>query len=550
MSINEFESFFGRQDILDLLRKRVVDLKEGYRQNIAFIGDSYLGKSTILKKFISDLDEKNIVPIYLNLENKDIEYFYQRFVGSILYHFSKIKKLPLQQDINLLMESTYSFIPQTIKLIKRIKMLKNHGRQEEAIMDMLSLPLNFGKEADAFVLIVLDEFHHLQDFNMPDIFQELGKRIMTQKRCLYVVTSSQPVVAENILSEKLSLLFGNFEKVKIKPFDLKTSREFIHFILKGIKISDHLSDFLIDFTGGFPLYLQLLCHEIIHLCTHHKQSEVFVPILSQAIEDVLFNHWGVLSRHFDLTLQQLSAGKGNTITSPLLFSLSEGKKKINDLVKEVSVKQNQITQKINRLNELGVVVKNGKFYYIRDKLFKYWLKYVCRKILYAMELDPAKEKNLLQEDIQKAIDNFICTLQKDFSTRIVELLYCFENEAFQINGRRYKLPLFQEVVPKKIRKRTGEYFDVIKASSAEGDWFIVLKKDNIGENDINQFLAEAKKSKQKSQRCVLISLADLDENTRVKALQERMWIWNERELNTLLNLYDKPFITAPNSVTA
>ena len=47
---------------------------------------------------------------------------------------------------------------------------------------------------------------------------------------------------------------------------------------------------------------------------------------------------------------------------------------------------------------------------------------------------------------------------------------------------------------------------------------------------------------EKWHRCILISLSSLDENARVRALQERMWIWNEVEVNTLMNLFDKPFI--------
>jgi hypothetical protein len=45
-------------------------------------------------------------------------------------------------------------------------------------------------------------------------------------------------------------------------------------------------------------------------------------------------------------------------------------------------------------------------------------------------------------------------------------------------------------------------------------------------------------------RCVIVSLSDLDEGARLRALEERMWIWNEPELNSLMNLYDKPYIVS------
>ena len=66
------------------------------------------------------------------------------------------------------------------------------------------------------------------------------------------------------------------------------------------------------------------------------------------------------------------------------------------------------------------------------------------------------------------------------------------------------------------------------------------KKSRIAINQVLTILS--KQHKQKLQRRVIISLADLEANARLKALQERMWIWNEDELNTLLNLYDKPYI--------
>ena len=58
----EIDNFFGRRVQLDLLKKRVIDLKEGYRQNIAFLGSRYIVKSTLLQKFIADIDDNDIVP--------------------------------------------------------------------------------------------------------------------------------------------------------------------------------------------------------------------------------------------------------------------------------------------------------------------------------------------------------------------------------------------------------------------------------------------------------------------------------------------------------
>ena len=70
----------------------------------------------------------------------------------------------------------------------------------------------------------------------------------------------------------------------------------------------------------------------------------------------------------------------------------------------------------------------------------------------------------------------------------------------------------------------------------------MLKQDNIGENDLGNILSETKKILQKPQRRIIISLASMEDTARLKALQEKVWIWNEEEVNALFNLFDKPNI--------
>ena len=535
-------NFFDRKSILDLLKRRVIDLKEGYRQNIAFLGDRHIGKSSILQKFVHDLDEEGIIDIYLDLENKDFNYFYSKFAGSILYNFSKSKKLNLYDDLNLLMESTRKFIPQTVEEIKKIQASVAKGRLVEAYRDLIALPEIFTLESGKFCVIILDEFHNLEELTISNIFQELGKKIMTQKRCLYIVTSSLGTVAKEILSEKLSLLFGHFEIIPIGPFDLRTSQLFVEHNLKSIRISPALRNFLIDFTGGHPFYLNIISQELIHLCALHGQSEIFTPLLTQAVENTIFNRWGVLSRHFELIAHNLSVSKGNRSVLSILIALANGKHKLSEIVEAVGLGKSFVSLKLNRLMELSIVVKNGNFYCLADKLLRYWIKYVLQKRLKTIDAYTENLRSQFAVEISSLVADFKNISEKDLSTRIVELLHCFDNESFRLNGRRYKLPLFSEIMPVKLGSGVSDGIEVIKACASEGVWFIVLKEGGLGENELNLFLSQSKQLTKKPQQRVIVSLNDLEANARLRALQEKMWIWSEGELNTLLSLYDKPYI--------
>jgi hypothetical protein len=536
-------NFFGRQDILGLLKRRVVDLKDGYRQNIALLGNPYYGKSAILKHFARNIDDHSLNIIYLDLQDKDFSYFLRQFVTGLLYRYCKNHGLALDERLDVLKESARARIPHTIQVISRIEEDFQKGKPAAAYLGLLMLPEVFTNETQQFCILIIDEFQVFDQFDVPNIYQELGKKIMTQKRCFYVLASSHPALARRILSEKLSLLFGNFEMVNVGPFDAATSQRFIEHNLGDIKMGATLRGFLTDFTGGHPLYLNLICREINHLCALHKQSEAYVPVVSHAVENTLFDRWGIISRHFELLINDLCHGsRGSQTYAGILISLANGQHKPAQMAGDANVPRPQLTQKLNRLQDMGIIVKNGSFYYFRDKLFRYWVKFIYQRRLRDIDLSPDKRRLEYKEAFQASVEAFTDNSRKDFSARIMELFSCFDNESLQLNGRKYKLPLFREVVSLKIKNAQGQVYDTLKASAPDHDWLVILKKDSFRENEVAAILQESRKMTRKPSRCLLISLGEIDDHARLKALQEKFWIWHERELNTLLNLYDKPYI--------
>ena len=536
------QNFFGRTAIMELLKKRVIDLKEGYRQNVALFGNRYIGKTTILRQFLANLDE-DITVVYIDVENKDFRSFLDQFVGSLLCHYSRSRKLPLYEDVALFLESVQESIPHTVSVIRKIYKDYHAKKLSTSFHGLLALPEIFTNETGRVCVLVLDEFHRLEEVTVPNAFAHLGKKIMTQKKCLYVVTSSHPQQSKKVLLEKLSLLFGNFEMISVDPLDPQTSRQFIEETLQGIIIKEPLRDFLVDFTGGYPLYLHLICNELVNLSVVHGQDEVFIPVLAQAVESTIFNRWGLISRHFELMVQELAVGKGNQIIPALLMSLANDKHKADALCAELGFKKSQVAGKINRLKEEGVIFKNGNFYYFRDKILKYWIKYIFQPRLKDMGGDPQQRRERFHREFQSCVENFNVTSVKDLPLRIMELLYCFDNEAFDLNGRKYKLPVFREIVPWQISNEQGQSLNVIKALTNEDVWLIAVKGENVSEAEVSALLEESRKNAPKPQRHLIISLKALDENTRLKALQERCWIWNEDEINTLLTLFNKPYIS-------
>jgi len=544
MNLIDFDhNFYGRRSVLEILKKRVMGLKEGYRQNVALLGDRYIGKTALLHRLISQMEEQDVFFIYLDLENRDFDYFAIQFTKSLLYNYLKKENLsPLQEDLKLLCAAAQDRLPRTVFLVRAIADLTAQGKMLEAYHMILSLPEVMTQETGKSVVLIFDEFGHLENFNIPEVFVELGKRIMTQKNCLYIVASSKAQQTQTILSEKLSLLFGNFETIALGPFNFSEAQGLIDHNLEGVKIGLYLKNFMADFTGGHPLYINLLCQELICLSGVYAQQEIYAPIVTQAIENVVFNPWGVISRHFELQVNTLTVGKSAGLTVALLGALAQGKHKICDLQTSLRLKSSQVNPRVNALQDSNIVERNGNYYHIKDKLFSYWIKYVHQRRLRVIDLEAGRSRKQFKEEINKALNDFGMVARKDLSVRIADLMHKFDNESFVLCGRRYKLTAFRDIKVLKLRIGTGNYFDAISAQSHEGLWLVVLKKDPVHDNDLNGILEEIKKLVPRPARSVIVSLSGLDENAKLRALQEKLWIWDEDQLNSLMHLFDEPII--------
>src|ERR1035441_4214911 len=103
MNLIDFDhNFFGRRSVLEVLNKRVMGLKEGYRQNVALLGNRYIGKTTLLHGLMSQMEEQGVFFLYLDLENRDFNFFAVQFTKSLLYNYLKKENLPLHEDLKLL----------------------------------------------------------------------------------------------------------------------------------------------------------------------------------------------------------------------------------------------------------------------------------------------------------------------------------------------------------------------------------------------------------------------------------------------------------------
>lgn len=91
----ERKLFTDREAELALLEKNTEQIINGFGKNICFIGLRRIGKSLILKEYVSRLNRDQVFAVYMDFERLDTtpEFFAVQYVGQIVRWLKMIRTL-------------------------------------------------------------------------------------------------------------------------------------------------------------------------------------------------------------------------------------------------------------------------------------------------------------------------------------------------------------------------------------------------------------------------------------------------------------------------
>ena len=118
------KNFFAREDLLSTLLKSAKDIAQGYRHNISIVGRGLIGKSSLLLHFLNTIKEdKNLIPVYIDLKDCTFAEFVEKYISTILYYsLRRCQGLNKTADLRYLIDCTRTSLPETYDLVKKIKM--------------------------------------------------------------------------------------------------------------------------------------------------------------------------------------------------------------------------------------------------------------------------------------------------------------------------------------------------------------------------------------------------------------------------------------------
>lgn len=524
-------NIFGRQPYLDILAKRINDFQEGYRQNIAIIGDESIGKSSLIFDFLRKFYDNKVITVYLEVRPESLAAFSKRFIGALLYNFLINSSINLREDLDFLINKSYPYIPKTSEKIRSILRDLERRKKENIFTDLLSLCELIYQETGKLSLVIMDEFHNFDNAGVKKIYTEWSKSLMVGKNTMYIILSSAAFRAKAILSKELSLLFGNFQIVEVEPFDAQTTEEYLSYKLEGVNIEPGLKNFLAHFTAGHPFYLEI----IVNLLLKSEQVN-----LVDLLEDMLFESSGILNQRFHNYLKRFESVKYGSDYISILYLVSRGQNKIKDLIHITRKPKKELESRINYLFSVDALSRNGDFLRLNDRVFSFWLRFVYQEKMRSFTFDAQNQKSVFRKNIDDMVKEFLDSAGISVSQRIKELLNLFADDSIQVEKKRLKLAHFREI--KRVEFNNSGIREGLICRSSDSLWIVAFKPGPLNEMDISEFSRECKKYRYKLQRKIIITLRDMDANSRLRALEEKIITWDLNKLNQILDLYSRPRI--------
>lgn len=529
------DSFFGREDVLELFDRRVLALKDGYRQNIALTGPSLSGKSSIILHFLSTIKNEGFVPIYVEVVKEKFSSFADKFIATMLYNTVSVNGDVAPAELEELLDIAKVRSPKTYSAIKNVYSLIEEDELDDAYTGLLALTSALKEETGLPSIVILDEFDNLEHIGIKNPFLNFGKVIMVQKDTMYVVSSSRNEAIKKIISEKLSLLFGNFEVVRVSNFDHRKASEYINAKLPGFDIEEGIRMFMIDLTDGNPFYLDKIASEAGRIACARMSSYIGGEILAESILKLLYDSGGTIHQYLTSFILELLDSKLKETYLSALIAIAEGENKQADIARALKMKQSDVSKLLTRLSEQGIISKNGIFYRIDDRLMGFWLKNVYdrrRKILIDGAID---KKEIFLNDIRSIIGSFLEGSARSASDRVLDLFNAFSNELIYIEGKQHRLPHFTRVESKKFADQSG----FLSASFRGSHWITKVYEEPVSENEIISFIKNIKSLENKVASKVIIALGGIDDNSKLLAKELRISVWDLNTINTLFELYGK-----------
>lgn len=525
------DEFFNRSETLERL------LSIG--RNYALIGLRKSGKTSILYEFEKQLKKPETLPVHIYLLFSETERsFLTKYAAAVLYSFMEQNPgtgsatIEPRENLNDLIVKTIEHLPALASDL--IAVLNELDKKPNTVIAsrILDLPYLISKHTGNTLIIILDEFQVVQNFNI-DIIDLLRQKIQTQRGVYYVVAGSDIGMMQGILGSNVSPLFGHFEILSVGSFDYNWSRCFVttHMNRSGLVIGEKLLNFLIATSGGFPYYLAVLVDRMIEYCRASSLKQVNQKAIIHAFDREVFDISGKIFVYFTDSLENTFRRRNIGFHIEILKAVASGSTKQSQIAKYTTKIPQDLSRPLRFLEQTGLVTRNGVEYFITDPMLRTWLSAAYPLQMELSFIKDGKRLDAFDRKIEEMITTYRGELGKGSESRVRELFRDFGG----LELHHTKLPKFTQVEQRIINSNE---FDIV-ARYGEHYWIAEVKSGNITVADVNRFVKKLKKLEYIIDCTLIVTLAGIDTKALRIAEENNILVWDRNDVNFLMKLCGK-----------
>lgn len=533
---------YTRQQVRQTLNKRIDSFQLGYRQNIGILGNAGLGKTKLLHQVYNAYSKENqVICAFLQADSLDFQQLVDIWMGSLLTAYLRYRKKSIEgpNDCNVLIESCEMDLPKTTKLMKGILKQLQRRKFEGLVEALFSLTQVMYQETGRDILLIIDEFQHLEKLPANDPFALLGKEIMVQTHTFYLVASSKKEHAKEIFREKLSLLFGNFEVVELRAFGFEETQDYLNSHFPKTKFTEYQKQLLIVLTDGEPLYLDLICDRLKFYISPVADQMISDPLIFLTLQEELYNFKGRIHLLFENRLQS-AVRNARDVSACLktLICISKGKHKLSEISASIGRTKNETKRFLQKLIQEDCVNKRGDFFLIEDSLFCFWLSEVFDRKSHSYAPSDKRASEELYSSLQEVMEKVNHHAKLSMTARIEKVIREFRGDTLEWEEIKCKFPQFTEV----LHRQTSGRFDGLEAKNEKCRWICQIANQKVQEEDVLNFMSDLKRLKKRVHAKVIFCLQGVEQNARLMAQDSKIKLYGVRDINLFLRVHNLPQI--------
>jgi len=535
------ETFTNREKELALLEFVREELLEGNPQKISLFGLRRIGKSILIKEFISrHLNDDNFIPIYINFENivTDPENFATKYIGWTIYWILTRGKLPVEDYLEpaSLVVSISEHKELSQEIIRLNRLLSEAKVNRNDLLNLaFSMPEKLARLFGIKIMVFLDEFQDLRLLatyngtqNVLGVFRTYCEASNTSYVILGSLISSMRYLVENAQSP----IFGQFDQHELYGFTKEDSIKLFHRLLPTDKVE--VTNQVYQYSGGHPFYIVQLAKrmKLLHVLNNLEISTELVGhafvIETLSSKGGIFNHCNYL---YNISLEK--ASHYISLKSVLQTLTKQEGLNQSQIARKLRIAQGAVRNYLNSLIKVDIIAKKDNKYYFKDPVLRYWLAATEEEI----ELDefPRQEDILsLVHRLEEKFSRVSSELGKTKEYEILELVKEMQGHKFpgQLFGvqESIEFPIFSSI--KNYHWDEGQE-EIDFLCENEESWSIELKwKISPAKYpQLKKFLERSETLKVKKRW--FISKSGFTENAKQFALQKHIFMSDDENIKDI-----------------